>query len=459
LSLISGLTFYPLVIKSLYQNFFLFVVRTTEIGYYYYLSLPAFLAPEPVLMNSHSCDVLILGGGMVGLSVAYQLIERDITSSITVLDKEPGLGLHSSGRNSGVLHAGLYYNPGSLKAKVCVAGARRLHRWVIERGLPLNPCGKVIVPPRYELDSQLDVLADRGRCNGATVEYLDEDQLHDLIPEARTATGRALWSPNTAVVKPIRVVQRLQQELVDKGVPFLHCERHYKVFPIDKRLNLSDGSCINYGHLFNCTGLQSDRVAHQFGIGLNYSLLPFKGLYWKLKPGCPIQPRSNLYPVPDLNVPFLGVHFTPSADSAPVVSIGPTATPALGRENYRGIQAIEPAMALKNLTVLGQQYFANHGGFRRYVHEQAFLSLPPLLLRAAQQLIPSVRSEHLEFSEKVGIRSQLFNKNTQRLEDDFLCLSGDHSTHVLNAISPAFTASFALADLIIDQAAPCLNLP
>ena len=115
-------------------------------------------------------------------------------------------------------------------------------------------------------------------------------------------------------------------------------------------------------------------------------------------------------------------------------------------------------MAASNLALLARQYLANRGGFRRYVHEQAFLALPPLLLRAAQELIPAVRAEHLQLSEKVGIRSQLFNHSSQRLEDDFLCLPGPHSTHVLNAISPAFTASFALADLILDQATPTMNL-
>ena len=302
------------------------------------------------------------------------------------------------------------------------------------------------------------MLAERGRSNGANVEYWDENQLRELIPEARTASGRALWSPDTAVVKPMNVIKRLQKELRDKGVSFLYNQTRYKRGATDQHLKLLDGTSIHFEHLFNCTGLQSDRVAHEFGIGLNYSLLPFKGLYWRLKPGCPIQPRSNLYPVPDLNVPFFGVHFTQSADSSPVVSIGPTATPAWGRENYRGLQGIEPVMALRNLATLGQQYIANDGGFRRYVHEQAFLSLPPLLLRAAQELIPSIRSEHIELSEKVGIRSQLFNTNTNRLEDDFLCISAKHSTHVLNAISPAFTASFALGDLIIDHAAHNLRL-
>lgn len=399
---------------------------------------------------SQHCDVLIVGGGMVGLCIAHQLLDRGMSRSITVLDKEPELGRHSSGRNSGVLHAGLYYKPGSLKAQVCVAGSRRLRAWVEERGLPINPCGKVIVPPRAELDPQLDVLAERGRANGATVEFWDQQQLHKLIPEARTASGRALWSPNTVVVKPLQVVQRLQQELQQQGVRLITAAPGWRVQPEQCSLSLVDGSKLSYGHLFNCAGLQADRVAHQFGIGLNYSLLPFKGLYWQLKRNSPIQPRTNLYPVSDLSVPFLGVHFTPSADPTPLVSIGPTATPAWGRENYRGLDGIEPAMAAANLALLARQYLANRGGFRRYVHEQAFLALPSLLLRAAQELIPAVRAEHIELSQKVGIRSQLFNHSSQRLEDDFLCLPGPASTHVLNAISPAFTASFALADLILD---------
>lgn len=401
-------------------------------------------------MSSSTAEILIVGGGMVGLCIAHQLLERQITRSITIIDKEPELGRHSSGRNSGVLHAGLYYKPESLKAQVCVAGAKRLRAWVEEQGLPINPCGKVIVPIRGELDSQLEVLAERGKANGAVVEFLDAQQLRELIPEARTASGRALWSPNTAVVKPLQVVQRLQQELQQQGVQIITAASGWRAQPERCSISLADGSKLTYGHLYNCAGLQADRVAHLFGIGLNYSLLPFKGLYWQLKTGCLIQPRTNLYPVPDLSVPFLGVHFTPSADATPLVSIGPTATPAWGRENYRGLEAIEPAMAAANLALLARQYLANRGGFRRYVHEQAFLALPPLLLKAAQELIPSLRAEHIEISKKVGIRSQLFNHTSQRLEDDFLCLPGPASTHVLNAISPAFTASFALADLIID---------
>ena len=307
------------------------------------------------------------------------------------------------------------------------------------------------MPTRQDLDSQLDVLAERGKANGAVVEYFGKSQLEKKAPQARSATNRALWSPNTAVVKPITVVKRLQHELKQRGVSFIMSTVKWTVEPEYQKVILDSGEKISYRHLFNSAGLQADRVARYFGTGLDYTILPFKGLYWQLKKNCPIQPTCNLYPVPDLNVPFLGVHFTPSADSIPLVSIGPTATPAFGRENYRGFHAMEIGATLENIALLARQYLADRGSFRRYVHEQAFLALPPLLLRSAQQLIPSIRAEHLELSHKVGIRSQLFNRKTQRLEDDFICLQATNSTHILNAISPAFTASFALADLILDE--------
>tara|TARA_B100001173_G_scaffold309009_1_gene320465 strand:- start:1730 stop:2962 length:1233 start_codon:yes stop_codon:yes gene_type:complete len=402
-------------------------------------------------MTALHTDVVILGGGMVGLCIAHQLIERNITKKITILDKEKKVGEHSSGRNSGVLHAGLYYKPGTLKAKVCVEGAKRLKQWIKEKKLSINNCGKIIVPTKVELDSQLDLLAERGRANGAKVELWDSDQLSELIPEARTSSGRALWSPETAVVKPLKVIEELRNDLENKGVQFMFNEKNYLFEPESKKIILSNGSTLNYRHLFNCTGLQADRIAHKFGIGKEYTLIPFRGLYWQLKKNCTIKLRTNLYPVPDLNVPFLGIHFTPSADCQATVSIGPTATPAWGRENYRGLKGIETSMAASNIGILARQYLNNRGRFREYVHQQAFLAMTPLLIKAAQELIPKIKRNDIELSQKVGIRSQLFNRITETLEDDFLCVAGPHSTHVLNAISPAFTASFALADLILDE--------
>tara|TARA_B100000212_G_C27379509_1_gene536331 strand:- start:1245 stop:2459 length:1215 start_codon:yes stop_codon:yes gene_type:complete len=398
-----------------------------------------------------NADFLIIGGGMVGLSIANQFLERNISKNIVVIDKEKSLGIHSSGLNSGVLHSGVYYKPGTLKSKVCVSGSRRLKKWIKERNLPINECGKIIIPQDENLDNQLDVLKQRATKNGAKVELINEKELKSLEPFVKSSTGRALWSPNTVVVKSKIVLNKLESELREKGVKFFLHQKNWDVDPLKCIFFLDNGNKINYGHLINCSGLHADRVAKKFNIGEKYRLFPFKGIYWALRNNSEIKINRNIYPVPDLNVPFLGVHFTPSADEIPTIYIGPTATPALGRENYKGLDAFEPLSTLSNLLSLAGQYLQNNGGFRKYVHEQLLLALKPVMLNSAKKLIPSITNYDIVECEKVGIRSQLFNLDEEKLEDDFLCLEGPSSTHVMNAISPAFTASFSLADLIIDQ--------
>tara|TARA_Y100001933_G_C19003251_1_gene565455 strand:- start:2372 stop:3595 length:1224 start_codon:yes stop_codon:yes gene_type:complete len=401
---------------------------------------------------NRNADIVILGGGMVGLTLAYQITERFPNLSIAVIDKESTLGRHSSGRNSGVLHAGIYYLPGSLKAQVCVLGARRLRSWCEQEGLPVLPCGKVIVPQSEELDGQLELLLERGLANGADVRLIDRSELQQRVPDGRSSTGRGLWSPNTCVVAPKLVIHRLEQRLRERGVHFLLGASVESVEPEVRILRLSQvevTSHFSYGHLFNSTGLQADRIARAFGVGNQCTLLPFKGLYWQLHPSAPFNFTTNFYPVPDLNVPFLGVHVTPSPDGN--ISFGPTAIPAWGREHYRGLEGIEPLMALQFLGDLASQWWRNSGGFRRYSREQALHWLKPLFLRASQALVPALRSEHLIPSRKVGIRAQLYDRESGSLVQDFRLEHGLYSTHVLNAISPAFTASFALADLILDE--------
>lgn len=398
-------------------------------------------------------DIVIIGGGMVGLSLAHQLIETQPDLTVTIVDKEPELGRHSSGRNSGVLHAGIYYPPQTLKALVCVQGAARLRSWCEDEGLPVLSCGKVISPQSLALDSQLDLLLKRGRSNGAKVDLIDESDFRSLVPEGRTASGRALWSPNTCVVKPKLVLDRLAAKLRERGVRFILGAQLIDAQPDARQLVVSRSSTtldsISYGHLFNSSGLQADRFAHSFGLAYKYKLLPFKGLYWQLHPKAPFHFSTNLYPVPDLNVPFLGVHVTPSPDGT--VSLGPTAIPAWGRENYKGLDGLEPFMALQFLGDLASQWWRNSGGFRHYAREQALHGFKPLFLKAAQALVPNLRNEHLVPSNKVGIRAQLYDRTTGTLVQDFHLEHGASSTHVLNAISPAFTASFALADLILER--------
>ena len=400
---------------------------------------------------SSNFDFCIAGGGMVGLSIANQLIERNISSRIIIIDKEEELGKHSSGLNSGVLHAGLYYEPKSLKAKVCVEGSKRLKRWIKERNLPINECGKVIVPQDPHLDNQLDLLYQRGLDNGAIVEMWNEKELKKRFPIVRSSSGRALWSPNTSVVKSKVVLKNLEKELREKNVVFKLNEKSWTIDPHKKQLSLKNDNKIYYSHFINCAGLRADEVAQKFGLASQYTLIPFKGIYWEIVSKSMFDLNTNLYPVPDLNVPFLGVHFTPTADEKPTINVGPTATLAFGRENYSLFQNLEILNSSLNLFLLSKQYLLNKEGFRKYVHDQSMLFFKPLMIKSARKLIPTINERDLKISTKVGIRPQLFNKITQKLENDFLTVKGLASTHVLNAISPAFTASFALADLIIDK--------
>ncbi len=200
--------------------------------------------------------------------------------------------------------------------------------------------------------------------------------------------------------------------------------------------------------MINCAGLQSDRVAHKFGVGKEYIILPFKGSYWQLKKGAPFKFDTNLYPVPDLSVPFLGVHVTPSIDGT--IYLGPTATLAMGRENYQGLRGIEPLMSLGFLGHMATQVITDKK-MRNYVYNQAFDWTPRNFLTAVKTIVPKIEMIHIERSSKVGIRAQLYDKYDQKLIQDFVMLDGPSSTHIVNSISPAFTASFELADHIINN--------
>ena len=402
-------------------------------------------------MTDTSFDVVVVGAGMVGLSLCEQILNRGITNSIACVDKESEIGTHTSGRNSGVLHAGIYYKPNTLKANICIKGAQRLHSFIEEHKLPINKCGKVVVCQREELDSQLDLLYRRGKENGAEVEIISAKELKKLEPFAVTKSGRALWSPKTAVCSPKCVLRQLKKQLQEKGVRFF-LGKNVSLQPTNNKVYFESGEHIEYGHLYNCAGLYAEKIAKLFDVGTEFTLLPFKGLYWQIKQtNSSLQIQRNVYPVPDLEMPFLGVHFTPSAGEEKTTYIGPTAVLAMGRENYSGLENLELKSYISNLAIIGEQFMANKGGFRKYFNEQAWLSFFPLMLKDAQRLIPSIKAKDLILSRKVGIRPQLFNKKTKNLEQDFICANGKQSTHILNAISPAFTASFELADLIIES--------
>ena len=208
---------------------------------------------------------------------------------------------------------------------------------------------------------------------------------------------------------------------------------------------------IKFNYIFNCAGAYSLEVANKFGIGKNYRVIPFKGSYMELKNTSKLNINTNIYPVPDLELPFLGVHFTPDTHMKPKVSLGPTANIALGRSNYKNTENIEWLDSLLNLYCMGRMALDNKNNIRKYIKEQATILSPQAFLEEAQRIVPSIEAKDLMRSEKVGIRPQLFNKDTRQFENDFICKTSYNSVHVLNTISPAFTASFELADLVISE--------
>ncbi len=391
-----------------------------------------------------TADVLIVGGGIIGLTLARELLARG-RENIVVLEKEPELGLHASGRNSGVLHAGIYYAPDSLKARSCLRGNQLMRAYCRERGLPLLEAGKVIVARDETELGALDELHRRASANGARVEFVDERQLAELEPVARTA-GRALFSRDTAAVDPKAVLRSLRSDLESSGRARILTSCEMVGLSGTRRVTTTRGE-IAFGRLVNAVGAHCDRVARHFGLAREYRLIPFKGIYRKLKKGSEFPVNGNIYPVPDIRNPFLGVHFSRSVHGD--VYLGPTAIPALGRENY-GLLAGSDAGGLPILAKDLVLFFANPR-FREVALVEPRKYLATFFNRDAARLVKRFDPGSFERAQKVGIRPQLVDWRTKELVMDFLVQAKDETVHVLNPISPAFTSSMDLARTVADQ--------
>jgi (S)-2-hydroxyglutarate dehydrogenase len=401
-------------------------------------------------LRSLRTDYLIIGAGIVGLTIAREIKLRVPGASVILLEKEDRPGRHSSGRNSGVLHSGIYDQPGTAKARLCAEGAREMAAYCKKHRLPLNRIGKLLLAVSPEEVAQLDLLECRGAANGVEAHRVDGAALRALEPEARS-TGQALFVPSTSVVSPMAVIEQLIDEIGKLGVT-LQCGGHLaSVHPRTAYVQWA-GTSISYGHVVNAAGLHADSVAHLFGAGRRYAMLPFKGIYWKIRSDAHFQLRHLIYPVPDLRVPFLGVHTTTALDGA--TYIGPSAIPAFGRENYRGLRGAnfnEGASILKHLLT---QFTLGHDGFRRLAWQEGSRAMKWRFVKAANRLLPRLRASHLQACDKVGIRAQLLDLENRRLVQDFLIETRHNSTHVLNAVSPAFTSAFPLARHICDHHVP-----
>lgn len=390
-------------------------------------------------------DHVIIGAGIIGLSIAKELREKKPDESILVLEKESNVGFHASGRNSGVLHSGVYYAKDSVKALVCAEGSRLMAAFCKQQNVPYLRIGKLILPVTEQDNETLDLLYRRGKANQARIEIVDSKQITELEPSANHMCGKGLFLPDVGVVNPTSVLLKLVEILKVRGVAF--------IFGVSLRAVDSDNSRIKvgttdyrYGHLYNATGQYSERIAQRFGVGNNYALIPFKGNYYKLA-NQNIRINRLIYPVPDLNMPFLGVHSVKTIDG--FVYFGPSAIPALGRENYKGLQGFKILEASKIAAHLLSMYWHNRQNFRRYAKMEATRFLKANFLDAVQALVPAVSQHDLTPSDKVGIRAQLFDKEKGELVNDFIVERKENTTHVLNAVSPAFTCAFSLAKKIV----------
>ena len=389
-------------------------------------------------------DYLIVGGGIIGLTVALEVRRRFPDAGVVVLEKEGRVGLHASGRNSGVLHAGFYYSEDSLKARFSREGTKRWTELCLERGLPINRCGKLVVAKDASELSGLEELRRRGEKNGVEVQLVDEAEAGEIDPLARTVQS-ALWSPTTASVDPSRVMEEMAREAIGKGI-----EITTDTLFLRRKGAAAETSAgvFEPGYLINAAGVYADRIARDFGFAQDLTILPFKGLYLY---GDPAEAglRVHLYPVPDLEKPFLGVHFTLSADGR--VKIGPTATPAFWREHYRGLENLRLAEMLPIVGREASLFLRNDFGFRSMALEELKKYSRRKLARMASRLVRDMPMDSFRRWGKPGIRAQLLHTKERRLEMDFRVEGDDRSFHVLNAISPAFTCALPFAEFVLDE--------
>jgi L-2-hydroxyglutarate oxidase LhgO len=399
-------------------------------------------------------DIAIIGGGIVGLATARAILERAPRARLTILEKEADIAQHQTGHNSGVIHSGIYYKPGSYKARLCVEGARLMKAFCDKNGIPVETCGKVIVATSQDELPRLKTLYERGVANGVPgVSMIDAGRLKEIEPQASAIAG--IHSPQTAIVDYRRVAETLAKELTGSG---LVLERNFRVASIARargelRLGAADGRVVTAVHLVNCAGLHSDTVARLAGAAVDVQIVPFRGEYYMLRPERRSLVNGLIYPVPDPEFPFLGVHFTRTVHGD--VEAGPNAVLAFAREGYTW-RSVRPAELLATLRFAGFRAMARKywrtGAYEMYrsLSKQAFVS-------ALQRLVPALRAEDIR-PGGAGVRAQAVTADGA-LVDDFRIVQSTDAVHVLNAPSPAATASLAIGRHIATIAAQTFALP
>lgn len=412
-------------------------------------------------------DIVIIGAGIAGASISRALSE--LGYGVKVLEKEPYLSQHQTARSSGVAHSGYNYTPGSIKAELSRVGNRRLIEYCDINNLPINKSGKVIVA-RDERDiSYLMELVENSRLNGVEVRLLDMDDRKDRDfmkekePYAKTYRY-AIWSPNTAVVDPIKIASSFAEEAKSNGAEFMFCTEMTGVDAKRSVICTDKGEDIGYDYLINSAGLHADEIAHMFGLAPQYEVVPFRGDYRVLSDDKSYLVNGNIYRVPDKGNPWtLGVHLTRTVDGK--VIVGPTATPVLGRENYGGFKDLHAQEAMRILSrdselLMSDRAFRElaweelHGMHKKYHASQVArildsVSVNDLIEADFEKEYDGVFGLPPEIKhERSGIRAQIYDRTKKQLLKDFLIIEGKDSLHILNAVSPLITCSLPFGEHI-----------
>ena len=397
-------------------------------------------------------DITIVGAGIVGLATAMALLKQRPDLRVVVLEKEDRVAAHQTGNNSGVIHAGLYYKPGSLKAKMVAEGARRMIEFCQEHDLPYELTGKVVVATGEEELSRLEELYRRGTANGVRgLKKISADEIEEYEPYARGVAG--LWSPYTGIVDYLAVTRKYAEIIEAAGGEIRFSTKVTGVEQSSEGLVIeTTGNEVHSLALINCGGLQSDLIAQMTGSTHGLRIVPFRGEYYELRPESRKLVRGLIYPVPDPRFPFLGVHFTKRINGS--VEAGPNAVLAFAREGYKktdfDVGYVAGLVAFPGFWIMASKYWRmGFGEMYRSWNRRAFVT-------ALQVLVPELTMEDVK-SGGAGVRAQAMDSKGNLL-DDFSFIETPNAIHVLNAPSPAATASLVIGEAIVERAFDSLGL-
>ncbi len=398
-------------------------------------------------MINKEFDYIVIGAGIVGISLGLAILERNPEKKVLIIDKESKPGVHASGRNSGVLHAGFYYSPDSLKAKFCRLGNLELKNFCKENSIPILETGKVVVCQSKSDVSKLEDLFRRGVANGVDIEILDETELDKIEPAAKTI-DKFMWSPTTAVGNPKLVISQLAEKFIKSGGKFqFNCSAKL-VSANDQVLIETIYGTYSAASIINSAGAYAANLARQVNVGNQYACLPFLGAYKKSKL-VDSNPRRLVYPVPNPINPFLGVHTTNTLNGE--IKIGPTAFPVIGKEQYKLSNGFNGSEFLEFYKAAKALFKSDSVDLIGLAREEFVKLFTKPLLNKTNKLTHSLNSNKQWSKYPAGIRAQIINLETKTIEMDYIVQSDKNVVHILNAVSPGWTSAIPFTRWVVEN--------